>query len=276
MSSNGTAKASDSLQARLQEPRTVDSLNRLLDHLDTITFGVEALEGFISRGEVIADSLADSMGDVKGLSGSKTSELITKAPQYLETGTRLAEAAEAIDIDQLADSGLLGRLTDPRTLKTVNKLLDHLPLMEFLLESLEGFLSRGETIADNLADGVKELRKGDLKIDPAQLALLFEALPKFREAGEKLLESQLIGDRLPELVDAAVGMVESGMLDKDVVGVLGEVGRKSAEAYQEISQQEVKPVGGLFATLRAARDPDVQKTAGFMFAFAKAFAKHLK
>jgi uncharacterized protein YjgD (DUF1641 family) len=71
-------------------------------------------------------------------------------------------------------------------------------------------------------------------------------------------------------------MIESGMVDKEVVAVLGDLGKKSAETYREVSSEAVEPIGGLFATLRATKDPDVQKSVGFFFAFAKAFAKHLK
>ena len=104
---------------------------------------------------------------------------------------------------------------------------------------------------------------------------LMESLPKLKEAGEKLLESELMGDGLPKVIDAGVSMVDSGMLDKKVVSVLGDLGSKSAETYQEVASQPVEPIGGLFATLRATKDPDVQKSVGFFFAFAKAFAKHL-
>lgn len=213
---------------------------------------------------------------MKGLGNEKTTELIQKAPQLIETGTKLAEAAGAMDVDELARSKVLERLTDPATLETLNQLLDRLPLASFLLESLEGFIGRGETIADNLAGVVGELNLSEPKIDTSQLSSLLEALPKFREAGEKLLDSDLMGDGLPKVIDAGVTMVDSGMLDKEVVGILGDLGKKSAQTYQEVASKPVEPVGGLWATLKATKDPDVQKSVGFFFAFAKAFAKHLK
>ncbi len=275
MSTNGAVSSAEQLQQRLSDPKVVDGLNRLLDRIDIISFAVESMEGFIGRGEVIADSVAASVGDIKGLSNENTSALLKKAPQFFETGTKLAEAAGALDVDELANSNLLQRLTDAQTLKTLNELLDRLPLAAFLLEALEGFIGRGETIADNLADAVGELKLGEANIDTAQLMQLMESLPKLKEAGEKLLNSELMGDGLPKVIDAGVSMVESGMLDRKVVSVLGELGRKSAETYQEVASRPVEPIGGLFATLRATKDPDVQKSVGFFFAFAKAFAKHL-
>lgn len=50
----------------------------------------------------------------------------------------------------------------------------------------------------------------------------------------------------------------------------------SNHTYQRVSSQPVAPVVGLFGMMRASKDPDVHKTVGFAFAFAKAFAKHLK
>lgn len=275
MSTNGAVAPAEQLLERLNDPKTADGLNRLLDQLETVTFAVESMEGFISRGEVITESVAAGVREVKGLGNEETVELLQKAPQLLQTGTKLAEAAGTMHVDELANSHVLERLTEPETLKTLNALLDRLPLAAFLLESLEGFIGRGDTIAENLADAVHELNLGETKIDAGQLKSLLEALPKFKEAGEKLLESELIGEGLPKVIDAGVSMVESGMLDQSVVNVLGEMGKKSAETFKEVSSKPVEPIGGLFATLRATKDPDVQKSVGFFFAFAKAFAKHL-
>ncbi len=274
MATNGVTTPSEQLQERLNDPKVADGLNRLLDRMEMINFAVESMEGFIGRGEVIADSIATSVGDFKALNNERTAELFNKVPGYLETGTKLADAAGSMDVDGLAKSRILERLTDTQTLDTLNRLLDQLPLAAFLMESLEGFIGRGETIADNLADAFGELKLG--KIDTGQFTSLLESLPKLKEAGEKLLDSDLMGDNFHKVVDAGVSMVESGMVDKEVVSVLGELGKKSAQTYQEVASQPVQPIGGLFATLRATKDPDVQKSVGFFFAFAKAFAKHLQ
>ena len=234
------------------------------------------MDGFIKRGEVIADSVTSTVGDLKGVGDESTLELIKKAPKMLETGTKLADAAGSMNVDELAKSKVLERLTAPQTLNTLNELLDRLPLAAFMLESLEGFISRGDTIAESVAEAVGELKLGDAKIDVSQFQSLIESLPKLKEAGDKLLDSDLMGDGLPKVIDAGISMVDSGMLDKEVVAILGDLGKKSAETYKEVASKPVEPVGGLWATLKATKDPDVQKSAGFFFAFAKAFAKHLK
>ena len=276
MSTNGVASSAEQLHDRLNDPKVADGLNRLLDRLDIVSFAVESMDGFIKRGEVIADSVTSTVGDLKGVGDESTLELIKKAPKMLETGTKLADAAGSMNVDELAKSKVLERLTDPQTLNTLNELLDRLPLAAFMLESLEGFISRGDTIAESVAEAVGELKLGDAKIDVSQFQSLIESLPKLKEAGDKLLDSDLMGDGLPKVIDAGISMVDSGMLDKEVVAILGDLGKKSAETYKEVASKPVEPVGGLWATLKATKDPDVQKSAGFFFAFAKAFAKHLK
>lgn len=275
MSAVTEPSAADRLQERLNDPEVAQGLNRLLDQLDTVSFAVESVDGFMRRGEVIADSLADGVAELRKGDSEQASELLHRAPQMLKTGTQLADAATELNIDELTKSKVLERLTDPETLATVNLLLDKLPLVAFMLESLEGFISRGETVADNLSAAVGELKLGEQKVDLSKLLPLIENLPKMAEAGEKLLDSELMGGGLPKVIEAGVSMVDSGMMDKDIVRTLGDLGRKSAEIYNEVVSKPVEPVGGLFATLKATKDPDVQKSVGFFFAFAKAFAKHL-
>ena len=269
------SSAAEQLQKRLSDPKVAESLNRLLDRLDTVAFAVESLDGFISRGEVIADSITATVGDLKKADIGLDKELLRKAPQMIQTGTKLADAAGEMNVDELAKSHVLARLTDPETLQTLNRLLDQLPLVAFLLESLEGFVARGETIAENVAGVVAELKRNDIQIDTDMLKSLVDSLPRLAVAGEQLIDSGLADD-LPKIMDAGVGMVDSGMLDKEIVGVLGRIGKQAANTYEEVASRPVEPIGGLFATLKATKDPDVQKSMGFFFAFAKAFAKHLK
>jgi hypothetical protein len=276
MSINGVASSSAGLQERLNDPKVVDGLNRLLDRLDTVSFAVESLDGFIRRGDVIAESIADTVSDLKGLDNGKAKQLLEKAPQMIETGTKLADAAGDMDVEELARSKILERLTDPETLSVLNRLLDRLPLAAFMLEAVEGLLARGETITDNISEALRETGIGELEIDTDQLKTLIESVPKLAEAGQHLMNSELMNEGLPKVIDAGVVMIESGMLDKNVVSMLGQLGRQSAETFREVTEKPIQPVGGLLATLRATKDPDVQKSVGFFFAFAKAFAKHLK
>ncbi len=275
MSTTGAVSSAEQLYERLNDPEVANGLNRLLDRLDIISFTVESMDEFLQRGDVIADSVASTVDEFRWSAEEEAKELLTKAPRMLETGTKLADAAGSMDMDELAKSRILERITDPQTLAALNNLLDRLPLASFMLESLEEFIARGDTIADNLADLIGDLDLGDINIDVESLKPFLEALPKLMKAGDKLFQSKLMGEDLPKVIEAGVTMVDSGMMDKEVVAVLGDLGRKSAETYKEVAARPVAPIGGLWATLKATKDPDVQKSVGFFFAFAKAFAKHL-
>lgn len=263
------------LQQRLNDPRVAEGLSRLLDRIDSVSFAVDAVEGFVSRGEVIIDSLTETANELRYTENNKWSNLATQAPELIETGAKLASVSKAIDVDEVQRSKILERLTEPNTLAQINSLLDRLPLIAFLAESTEGLIRRGETIADNLSGMVGELKLNEGTAGD-RLGSLFEMLPKMQAVGEQVLGSELAGADLPKAIDAGHAVLNSGIMDKQVIETLGRVGKMFADAYQQVSSQPVQPVGGFWATLRATKDPDVEKTLGFAFAFAKAFAKHLK
>ncbi len=261
------------LEKRMSDPAVADALNRLLDRLDSVAFFVESMDGFVRRGETIIDSITSTVDELRQAQTGESQQLFEKAPQWFKTGTQLADAAGAMNVSQLSQSRLLERLTDAGTLDALNRLLDQLPLIAFLTQALKDFLERGETVADNLAGVVQELHLKEM--DPAKVVRLMESLPKLQEAGEKLLNSDLLGDNLHRLMDAGTGVLSSGLLDPKVIAPLAKVTQKAAEALDEASRAEIKPIGGLFAMLRAMKDPDVQKSIGFAVNFAKAFSKKI-
>lgn len=267
--------AAEKLQDRLNDPAVAESLTCLLDRIDIVSFAVESLDGLVRRGEVIADSVSEGFAEVRNSDTAEALELLQKTPEILRTSSKLVGAAAELDSDALSQSHVLAKLTDPQTLQTLNSLLERLPLIAFTVEALESFLQRGETIADNMSEAVGQMELTAKDIDISKLLMFLEALPTLTEAGEKILNSELMNG-VPAVIEAGVSMIDSGMLDQQVVSTLGDLGKKGAETYRDVASKPVEPVGGLFATLKATKDPDVQKTVGFFFAFAKAFAKHLK
>lgn len=270
----------EKLHRRLEDPKVAEGLNRLLDRVDSIAFAVEAFEGFVARGDVIANSVASAVSEFKSAGGEnaesgKLVEFLEQAPKMIDTGAKLASVGQQAHLDDLAQSQLVARLTEPQTLALLNQLVDKLPLIAIMVESIEGFVRRGDTIAENVAGMVQELKQSDKKLDIAKIGSFLQNLPKFQEMGEHLLSSSLADDGLPKVIDAGVSMINSGMLDKDVVATLGDLGRATVHTFVEVKNQNPPPVGGLWAMMRASKDPDVQKSVGFFFAFAKAFAKHL-
>lgn len=55
----------DALRERLGEPAVAASLNALLDHADLLAMMVIALDGFLSRGDVIISTMADAVSELR-------------------------------------------------------------------------------------------------------------------------------------------------------------------------------------------------------------------
>ncbi len=269
------SQGAELLQQRLNDPHVVQGLTRLLDRLDSIAFAMDAVEGLVARGDVIADSVADAVQEFKHVDGRWT-RLFQQAPELLETGAKFAIASRGIDLEEVEKSHLLARLSDPQTLALINKLLDRLPIISLMAESMEELVKRSEVIAENVAGMVHDLKLGEVHFDIEKGKALLDQLGKWQEIGEQVLGSRIAGEDLPKAIEAGANLVDSGMLDPDVVATLGRVGRQAVESYLKVSSRPVQPIGGLWAMLRASKDPDVQKTVGFAVAFAKEFAQHLK
>ncbi len=275
VSSPSPSQLNEELQQRLADPQVQHALSRLLDHLDTLSFTLEALDGFLRRGETVSENVAESVQELRQVRLRETAvgSLLEQAPQLARTAGQLAQTAARADLDALARSGLLERLTDPDTLEQLNQLLDRLPLVTVLVQGLEELLQRGEVVADSVADSLRELVQALSCVDQESLACLIRSLPKLIRAGNELVESGILDEAFPKLVRAGEEMLASGMLDPEVVRTLGGLGKTLADSCREAQQQSVEPVGGLWGLYRATRDPEVQKALGFLVAVAKGFAR---
>jgi len=246
------------LLARLADERTADALNRLLDRLDVIAFVAEALDGFLGRANVVADSVAASMADLRKLAGDgSTSEVVDKLPKLAKAGVKLADATENPAFTRLMESGILERLGDEKTIDSLKALIERLELAVFTLEALDGWLRRGEDIAQAMAEGTEELRGAVPEIDAHKVREVLRAMPP--------------------LVDAGMSLIESGMLEKKTVHVLGTMGRSVAQSYDEAKNHEHSPRQlGVFALIRELKDPDVNRALDFLLRVAKAYGQSLK
>jgi uncharacterized protein YjgD (DUF1641 family) len=250
--------AQEQLLARLSEDKTVDALNRLLDRLEVIAFVAEALDGFLGRANVVADSVASSMADLKKLAGDAgTAEVVGAIPKLAKAGAQFADATDTPAFKRLAESGLLEKLGDEKTITNLKALIERLELAVFTLEALDGWLRRGEDIAQAMAEGVGDVRKAMPTIDGAKVREVLTALPPLVEAGKTL--------------------IASGMLEPKTVAVLGAVGRSAALSFDEAKSHKHPPRQlGLFALLRELKDPDIARALDFLLRVAKAYGQTLK
>lgn len=243
------------LQERLAKPETVDALNRLLDRLDVIVFTAEALEGFLRRAEVVADSVAQGLGDLRQIVGEEGGgELMAKLPQMLRAGGRMAELADKPEVGRLLDSGLLEKLADKKTLDGLSAILGKIEMVAFLLDSLDGFLRRSDTVIESVAEGISDLKGAIPDLDSERVRRVVAALPG--------------------LVDAGTVLSEAGMFDPQTVEVLARLGRTVAASHQDLYEQPAKPVG-LFDLFRALKDPEIQATVRLALYVAKRYGRGL-
>lgn len=271
---DGNTERTEQLLARLSDPQTVESLNKLLDRMDIIVFAVEALDGFLSRADTIADNVSDSVGDLRTLiTESGTTGLMEKLPQLARAGAQVADLSATPAFQRLANSGLIDQIGDPKTIESLRSLIGKLEMAAFALESIDGFLRRGDEIAEGIADGVNDLRNAGSTLDMAEMRRTLQSLPKLVQAGNELVESGIL-DSVPKLVNAGNELVASGILDPVVVGQLAEVGHVFAQAYSTAKETHPRQHGAIGLALKL-RDPDVNRALNFALRLAKAFGQNL-
>lgn len=105
-------------------------LKKLLDKLELVVFAMEAVEGFLRRGDSMVEGMREGVRDAAKMMPSR--EMLTQlqslwqaAPQMLQAASALAEsdllkkAGHLVEVgDRLIDSGIL----DPRTIEMVSKM----------------------------------------------------------------------------------------------------------------------------------------------------------
>jgi hypothetical protein len=100
------------LAERLAEPRTAAAISTLLDHADLLALLVSGLDGLVSRGDTITDSLAYGLSELLGsdLVDPKVIEIAALASRAVTTG---AEHASRRDLRVTGVVGLARALRDP-------------------------------------------------------------------------------------------------------------------------------------------------------------------
>lgn len=111
-----TAQPADPAQAlaeRLAEPRTAAALNTLLDHADLLAIIVAGLDGLVSRGDTITESLIDGVTELRAAGEPARAN----AAQLVATARQLATLTPVL-LDKLPVlEALLGSdLADPKVI----------------------------------------------------------------------------------------------------------------------------------------------------------------
>ncbi|MBS4727592.1 DUF1641 domain-containing protein [Mycobacterium sp. SM1] len=162
---------------------------------------------------------------------------------------------------------LIQRLDDPRIASSLSAILDHADLLATIIASLDGLLRRAEVISDSVVCGVAELREATASANGQR------AWPS--------VDIAAISDSVTRLSSAFIActpaverVLRSPLADPQTAEVLAQVGEALSEGREAIAADPRGPKG-VFALMRAMKDPDVSRGLGFMIHIARAFGQKL-
>ena len=188
----------------------------------------------------------------------------------MATGTdfvdeKVAEAqAAGIDVEQRM-AGLISiveRVSQPEIVTALEQLLEALPQLAELAQQAAQFPNIVATLGDVLDDYQKRCAAEDIDLELS----LVNGLHAVLWLGNQIREEDLT--RMGELL-------QSDVLNRDAVQVIGNAAQSLAKAQSCAQQSASKQRIGLFGLLRSLRKPDVQRSLAFAMQFGECFGKNL-
>ncbi|MBX9604489.1 MAG: DUF1641 domain-containing protein [Bryobacteraceae bacterium] len=256
---------------RLSAPGTLEALNALLDKLPLVAFSMEALEGFCKRGDEVANSIADSVADIRSLKSPEVANVVERLPQIASATVQLADLSGTPEFAGLV--ALSKDLGKPEVLSKIRFLLDKLDLAVFAVSAVEGFVRRGDEVADSMAEGLGDLKKIASSINTEELSRIATELPTLTKAGHELIASGLL-EKMHDLTETGMVLADAGLFDAKTVKPLAEVGRLATEAYTAAKSTPARQYG-LLDLLRLFKDPQASKAIHLLVEMARQFGKRL-
>lgn len=152
-------------------------------------------------------------------------------------------------------------LEDPEIRQSLAVIVANAPTLAALAAMGTGLLQRGPELMDNINASILQLRESESgESGLAQLTPAIKSLAKLAPVTETLASR----------ADSVAALLDSAILDPDVVDVIGSVGQAALKADQATRGKSAS-VGGLLALNRQLKDPQVQQALAFLMEFAKAF-----
>ena len=161
-------------------------------------------------------------------------------------------------------AALAARLGDPVVATALHDLLDHADLLAILVVGLSGLVSRGDTIADSLAEGVGEWRTASTG-----------TLPSGEEVVQLVQRLTSLSGPVVTLLPAIERLMTSDLADPRMVDIAALASRAVMRGVGEASVTQAR-VSGLRALLRALKDDDVSRALGFVISVARALGQELR
>jgi hypothetical protein len=216
-------------------------LARLLDRVEAIGRGVERLERAGGQVPALAGLALDAFDDAC---------------------RRAADAGTDVDARAGRLLGLAGRLADDATLDALEALVARLPQLSSLAKQLDALPGLLGMLGDILDEWAGNLAAQGIDVETAVRQGLHAAL----WLGQRVSETEL--DRLGILI-------RSDVLEPHALAVVGKTGRALATCHEGACATTGPGRVGPLGALRALRDPDVQRSLGFLIQFARLFGGHL-
>ncbi len=108
------------LAEKINDPDTAQALDQIMNHLDFVAFSLDAADGFLQRSEIVIESLADGVQDIRTLAPADEPNLIKTLTETL-----------------------------PQLTASLPQLVEILPQLTAILPSLSGVLSELQTILES-------------------------------------------------------------------------------------------------------------------------------
>jgi len=151
---------------------------------------------------------------------------------------------------------LRARLDDPNVAASLNLVLDNIDGLALAALAVNGLVHRADTISDSLSGSLKDAKALGESIQ-------FLASPTKR-----------LADEAPAIADAAEALLDSGMLSRDVVTLLGQFAQAFVTGAENARARRTS-VSGPLAAIRALKDPEVARGFGLLVEVSRALGKTL-
>jgi DNA-binding FrmR family transcriptional regulator len=222
------------------------------ESLQDVSARLARIEGSLARLEGL---LARAPGDVTALVERATAGVAVAGDMLDEWAMRAS--ARGIDLDQRVQRALhlVERLTEPGVADALEAVLDHADRIQTLVAQLDALPGAIATVMDTVDEYLRAVAGNGLDIDGVVRGGVV-ALERFA----RLVQSPAFQE-----------VLDSGILEPDVVHLVGQVGRALGAARDEREGR-----AGLVALWRATRDPDVQRSIDFGLRFLRHFGRRIE
>ena len=172
---------------------------------------------------------------------------MTIAQPNPETGTSPVEA-------------VVERMNDPAVAASLVTLLDNAELLSTLVLGLSGFVARGDTIMDAVAEGVNDFKTSGGADGAAELPSVSDMTAA---AGQLAASAPFLAD-----------VLGSAIARPETIELLATLSEAATEGAANAQVNETT-VAGIRGAVRAFRDPDVQRGLGLLVEIARSLGRKM-